>query len=747
MQIPEFVHLPQEVKTLATVPTAPVEIQTVQGQLHQIRYRHPGSTWCVGVGTLAGETDRVTLVGELENIPIRETRYFYGTWADHPKYGRQFQVKASRAVEPITVDGIGRYLRTAHCPRLGEKTAAKLTDAFGVDTLRILREEPEAVSAAIKGVKPALARQWQTFFQAQRGADDVIVWLLQWDIDPGIAHRLYEKYSARAIAMVQSNPYQLTESVWGVGFRTVDRMALSQGWAPLSAERLAAVWRYGLTTALDQGDCYQTTEQLIQRATELLGDQDSEAVRQQFEALYPTLRELPEVQCDAKERWQLTWVARTENRLARAIRENSLTTEMRARQAPVDWSWLQGRLGVTYARAQQQAVQGALESPFSIITGGPGTGKTTILRGLLTWLQEHESVKSTKIALAAPTGRAAQRMADVSGHEAVTLHRLLEWSPQDAGFMRDAGHPLDAEWVIVDEVSMMDLPLASAFWQAIGPDTQVVWIGDEHQLPSVGPGSVLKDVIASDQVPVYRLTHNFRSTSGITGVAHTLLSNRVPSANDAVAIAPYPKGVDKQAVQDDLVAQMTAEHRAGTPWEAMQVLTPIRRGVLGTDALNARLRDLINPARDRMTWKAASGISFRQGDRVMQTKNFYAKDIFNGDIGLVVGIHPATSDSDEDRLWVQFDNGVVNLTAEEAKHLQLAYAITVHKSQGSEFPGVFLPLCYDAYVMLYRNLVYTAITRARDRVWIFTEASAIWLALKRGDGAARQTLLQEALSL
>lgn len=731
---------------MATVPA--VDIQTLKGQLLQIRYRHPGSTWCVGVGLLAGAVGRVTMVGDLEIMPLREARYFYGVWVDHPKYGRQFQVKASRAVEPVTADGIARYLKTAHCPRLGEKTAVKLSQAFGSEALRVLREEPETVSARIKGVKPALAREWQTFFQAQRGADDVMVWLLQWDIDPGIAHRLYEKYNARAIAMVQANPYQLTENVWGIGFRTVDRMALSQGWAPLSPERLMAVWRFGLMTALNQGDCYQTTEQLIQRAIELLDDQNPEAVRKELVGLVPRLHQLADIQCDDEDRWQLTWVARTETRLARAMRDNGLANPMTESGGPVDWAWLQAKLSVTYAPAQQEAVAGALAAPFSVITGGPGTGKTTILRGLLTWLQDHDGVRPNAIVLAAPTGRAAQRMMDVTGHEALTLHRLLEWSPQEVGFTRDAANPLEADWVIVDEVSMMDLPLASAFWQAIKSGTRVVWIGDENQLPSVGPGSVLKDVIASGRVPVYRLTHNFRSTSGITGVAHTLLRDQVPSANEAVALTRYPKGVDKKAVQDALVAQMIAQHQAGTPWEAMQVLTPIRRGLLGTEALNARLRDVINPARDRMTWTGTGGATFRQGDRVMQTKNFYAKDIMNGDIGLVVGIHPdpADRDSDDDLLWVQFDSGVVHLTPDEAKHLQLAYAITVHKSQGSEFPMVFLPLCYDAYMMLYRNLVYTAVTRARDKLWIFTEASAIWLALKRGDGAARQTLLQEALS-
>lgn len=572
----------------------------------------------------------------------------------------------------------------------------------------------------------------------------MIVWLLQWDIDPSVARRLYKQYGMTAVDRVRANPYALTQELWGVGFRTADRMALSLGWQPLSPERLEAVWRFGLETALGQGDCFQTTDQLRERAVTLLNDQVPSEVRKALGQMHDRLQRLPDVVVN-NDRWMLRWVERLEGGLARDLMEHPRDT--RAVKA-VDWSWLEAKTGLRYAEAQREALTGTLASPFSIVTGGPGTGKTTILNGLLTWLVHHERVRPDRVVLAAPTARAAQRMQAVTGHEALTLHRLLGFVPGE-GFTKDRDDPIEADWLVCDEVSMMDLPLAQALWRATAPTTKVLWIGDEYQLPSVGPGSVLKDVIRSGLVPVFRLTQNFRSTSGITVAAHDLLGRRVPKANQDVAIQAYPKGVNKQKVQAELLHRIQALHQAGTPWEAIQVLTPVRRGYLGTDVLNPLLRDIMNPAQAHQpTWTARGGLSFRIGDRVMQTKNAYNKSVFNGDMGLVAAIRPdPAADDDDERLWVQFPDQRVAFTSEEARDLRLAYATTVHKAQGSEYPVVIFPLMYDAYMMLYRNLVYTAITRARQQLWILTEGSAIWLALKRGDGAERQTTLIDHLVL
>jgi len=724
--------------------TPPETIESLTGQLLQVRYRHPGSDWCLGQAVLEGPdgSEQTTVAGPLDTIPLRKPQIFYGAWQTHPKYGRQFHVKAARAPEPVSRSGIVRYLSTAKCPHLGPKTAKKLEAAFGADTLTVLRTEPERV-AALPGIRLERAQQWQQFLVAQQGADHIIVWLLQWDIDPSVSRRLYAQYGAEAIDRVRSNPYALTAETWGIGFATVDRMALSMGWEPLSPERMEAVWRYGLEVALNQGDCYETTDQLMERAQTLLNDQSPSVVRATMTALLDRFRQLSDTVV-TDECWQLRWVARTETQLSEAIRTHPAQS---VAIFPIDWAWLEDQTGVTYALEQRQAITQALIHPFSIITGGPGTGKTTILNGLLTWLMAHEHHASESIALTAPTARAAQRMQAVTGHEAQTLHRLLEWSPNERGFLRRADHPVEADWLIVDEVSMLDLSLAHALWQAIDARTRVVWIGDEHQLPSVGPGSVLKDVMAAAGVPVTRLTRNFRSTSGITVVAHTWLANQIPSSNQEVTITTHPKGTDKQQIHDELLTLVADRHAQGTAWEDIQVLTPIRRGLLGTDALNDSLRALMNPVKPGdAPWVAQGGRAFRIGDRVMQTKNAYGLNVFNGDQGVVVDIAPDPLEDDSaPLLWVEFPEQRVRFTAEEARSLVLAYATTVHKAQGSEYPVVIVPVCYDAYVMLYRNLVYTAMTRARERLWIFTEGSALRLALQRGDGGQRQTRLVEAL--
>ncbi len=716
-------------------------IKTLDGQLLKIRYRHPNG-WCIGQALLDNASE--TVVGELIEIPLRKPQIFYGYWETHPKYGPQFHVQAARSPEPLAGPGMVRYLATARCPHLGPKTAKKLAEAFDAETLQILRTDPERV-AVLPGVSLDRARQWQQFFVDQQGADDIIVWLLQWDIDPAVARRLYADYGAGAMERVRANPYTLTQDTWGVGFRTADRMAVSMGWGPLSPERLEAVWRFGLETALNQGDCYQTTDQLTEQGVALLDDQDGEAVRKALADIRERLGRLPDVVSD-NDRWRLNWVHRLEVRLATALR-NHPTAQTNA--APVDWAWLETQTGVTYAGAQRDGLAGALNAPFSIITGGPGTGKTTILNGLLAWLIRREGVRPNRIALAAPTARAAQRMTALTGHDAQTIHRLLNWSPAERGFTKTADNPVEADWLIIDEVSMVDLPLAHALWQATAPTTQVLWIGDEHQLPSVGPGSILKDVIQSGRFPVFRLTQNFRSTSGITVAAHDLLANRVPKSNADVTIVRYDKGVDKRGVQQELVEQIRQLHQHGTPWDAIQVLTPIRRGLLGTDGLNPLLRDLMNPERSgQPQFTAKGGLVFREGDRLMQTKNAYSKNVFNGDMGVVVAIRPdLAEDDDDDRLWVQFPDQTVGFSTDEAQMLRLAYATTVHKSQGSEYPIVLFPLFYDAYVMLHRNLVYTALTRAKERLWLYTEAAALWLALQRGDGAERQTGLVEALTI
>jgi len=740
--------------------------QTVAGIIQRIVYQAPDTGWCVAQGVLedgASADTLTTLVGRLAHIPPQMPHRFIGRWTTHPRYGRQFVVDAAVPQDPVTPQAAERYLLLLKCPGLGPKTAAKMVQQWGPQVITLLRNNPAAI-ASLKGVTLAKASQWQHIAQQAQEWEHVMTWLLQYDVDPGVARRLYDKLGARTVEEIQKNPYQLTQEVWGIGFHTADRIALSLGWPPLGEERMKALWRLLLQTALSTGDCYRTTDQLLTAACELLKEHDAPTLTEILTRMMPTWHERQGFAVvmppnGTETHWSLSTVHRWEQRLVADILRHSSQRPDKTRS--LDWAWMTETARVTYAPAQQAAITGALQAPFGIITGGPGTGKTTTLRGLLTWLVDHEGLDRQTIALAAPTARAAKRMEEVTGFPAYTLHRLLEWSPQQRKFTHDDENPLQARWIIVDETSMVDLPLATAFWRAVHPATHVLWLGDEQQLPSVGPGSVLKDIIASGRIPVWRLAQNFRSQSGIATAAHALLAHQVPSSNRDVTIRRYPKGANKETVQRDLLQTVQTFIHHGTPWQDIQVLSPIRRGLLGTDALNVALRDALNPATAHNEWRAANGASFRLGDRVTQTRNRYDKGVFNGDIGWVVRFGPAAhpnalgtlpnEETDEDEaastgVWVHFGADPVWYSAEEAAtDLRLAYATTVHKSQGAEYPIVILPVFYDAYMMLYRNLIYTALTRAKRHAVIMVEAQALWLALKRGDSATRQTHLTEYL--
>jgi exodeoxyribonuclease V alpha subunit len=518
-----------------------------------------------------------------------------------------------------------------------------------------------------------------------------------------------------------------------------------------------ALWKYLLQQAITFGDCYQTPEQMEQAALKLLDTENPDIAKTALDQARPTLEQQQEFVWTPPDGVVPTgrWALRGMDKLERLLADRVLTHTQAKTSGPkamVDWQWMDDHIGIRYAPQQQQAVAEAIAAPFSIITGGPGTGKTTILRGILAWLMKHEEVNPEHVALAAPTARAAKRMEEVTGHSAMTIHRLLEVAPPH-GFQHNADNPLDIAYLIVDEVSMVDLPLAWALWQAVGPDTRVIWVGDENQLPSVGPGAVLKDFIQSGQFPVYRLAQNFRSTSGIVTNAYRVLTGVPPIRTDEYWWKEYPRGQDKGVVRERLLSLIPQiQSHWGCHWQDIQVLAPIRRGLLGTEALNQELRDLLNPKGSEPDWVGAFGRTFRLGDRVTQTRNNYRKNVFNGDIGYVVLIDrptPGTGDDEQDppesQIHVQYGDEVVTYKPDETRELVLAYATTVHKSQGAEYPVIIIPLFWDAYMMLYRNLLYTAMTRAKSRVILLSEEGVMGYALRTVEGKRRQTLLSARL--
>ncbi len=742
-----------------TESTAPMEC--LDGELEQVMFSADNGVWHVArawITNAAPPDDHPIVTGALLHLDLHIPLRFYGTWETHAKYGRQFKVQATVRQEPLTPVGIARYLATSGCPRLGAKTAEKLVDAFGSETMGLLREEPERI-ATLRGVSIARAKQWQAFFQDQIALERIVGWLLQFDIDPSLAKRLNKEFGSEAISIIQRNPYQLTVDTWGVGFKTADRMAMSMGWPRLGTARIVALWRYVLQQAVGIGHCYQTPEQMERAALKLLDGVTKSELREALLEAQPELTSARDLRWIAPDeevstgRWTLAAMDGMERGVARLIRAHQQESPPSA-AATVDWPWLERKTNVSYADAQKAAIEGALQHPVGVITGGPGTGKTTILRGLLTWLKDHEQVDPEMIALAAPTARAAKRMEEVTGHPAQTIHRLLGVTGEGFSYGSDA--PLPYDWVVVDETSMLDLAIAWSFWQAIAPATRVLWVGDENQLPSVGAGAVLKDVIASGAVPVYRLAQNFRSTSGIVSNAYRVLTGTKPVRTSEFQWREYPRGQDKDAVRANLVELLPwIQERWGFTWHDVQVLAPMRRGSLGTEALNQAIRDAVNPRRTEPDWVGAFGKTFRVGDRVTQTRNNYQKGVFNGDIGFVERVERPEEPDDEDEddrepdqpyMDVRFGDTVVRYTAEESREVTLAYATTVHKAQGSEYPVVIMPLFWDAFLLCNRPVLYTALTRARHVAILLTEDGAMNHALRTAEGERRQTLLAAHLA-
>lgn len=731
-----------------SLPKDSADATMLDCRIQRIRYRAPDGVFIIASALpTQGPPETITLTGPIgDQLPHESSAIrCYGHWDTHPRYGRQFVTQAVTRQPPDSVAALQRYLTMARCPQLGPTTARRLVEAFGMRTLDVLRTAPDQV-AALPRISQARAQAWQTFFYDHQAVETLVVWLLSLEVDPGLARRLYETFGAQAMDQILRNPYQLTTEHWGVSFPTADRIALAQDWPPLGRARLTALWQYTLQQRLLQGDCARTTADQMADALAFLTQSGSasDAAREALTALLPTMARHPDLTLDAAtDRWALRRIDRLEWQLAQRLvahRHQALP----GRPVPPS-GWLASTLGVANDPLQEHAILQALTHPVSVLTGGPGTGKTTITQGLLRWLTTAWQVPASAILLAAPTARAAGRLAQVTQHPAMTLHRLLGWQPE--GFAHHAEAPLEGQWLVVDETSMMDLPLAAALWDAIPPTMQVLWIGDHHQLPSVGPGAVLRDMMTDPAMPVTVLQQNFRAHSGLATNAHRMLSGQLPESTEDFTWRVYPRGIDKQRVQTDLlriVDRLTRHH----PWQSIQILTPMHQGLLGTDALNPLLRDRWNPVHP--TTPSFTGTRqrvFVPGDRVMHLHNDYARQIFNGDLGWVTACLPAepgTTDQDPQpaRLLVQFDDRPIqSYTAAETRWLQWAYASTIHKAQGAEYPIVIVLVFWDSYRLLYRNLLYTAMTRAQQRVVLLTEAGAWDHGLATLQTHARQTAL------
>lgn len=698
----------------------------------------------------------VTVTGNLPELAPGENLTLSGKWTTHPSYGMQFQAEMVTQSLPATVAGIRRYLGSGLVKGIGPKLAERIVAHFGTETLDVIEEQVERLRE-VPDIGPKRARMIAAAWQEQKQVKEIMLFLHSHGVSTNLAIKIYKQYGDEALAVVQSDPYRLARDIWGVGFKTADRIARAMGLPPDHPSRVEAGLVFVLNEMTNDGHVYAPRELLTRRAAELL-EVDPELIPPALERLsvddrirqeilpflgdeggasgQPAVAEPQDLY--GQPAVYLTPLYFGETGLAERL--NALASALPSRLSDLPPSFI--KLDRSLSPEQAHAIRTALSHPVSILTGGPGTGKTTCLKALIAVL---ETARKT-YALASPTGRAAKRLSEATGRPASTLHRLLGFKP-GSGFNHNAENPLPVDLLVVDEASMLDMLLANQVLKALEPGTHLVLVGDVDQLPSVGAGDVLRDVIASGLAPVTRLSVIFRQAAGsyIITNAHRINSGQFPAFPTAEELAEnpgdfflFPAENAEDAAQwvQEVVCERIPRKFGLHPRDHIQVLAPMYRGPAGVHALNARLQEVLNPPAPLKPERTLYGQTFRQGDKVMQTQNNYDKEVFNGDMGFVAAFDPINHN-----LTVDFEGRLVVYDWSEADQLVLAYAVSVHKAQGSEFPAVVIPLVTQHYMMLQRNLLYTAVTRAKRLCVLVGSRRAISIAVRNNEVAQRYTAL------
>jgi len=719
------------------------------GQIEHITFTNAENGFTIAKVRVPGRRDLVTVVGNLLAPTPGEVLDMLGEWTSHPRFGEQFKVVQFTTQVPATVYGITKYLGSGLINGLGPVMAGRIVERFGKNTLDIIENDIDRL-ADVPGVGVKRIAMIAKAWEAQRDIRDVMMFLQSHGVGPGYAAKIFRQYGSRSVAVVRENPYRLATEVAGIGFITADRIAENIGIPRHSPLRVEAGVLFVLQQLVEEGHVYYPRDPLIERCRDILSVEEAR-VGQALNTLAAGARVVVERRRGAAAESSaggdavfLPTLHRCETVVAQRLR---ILLEVPRRLPSPDAAgavaWVQDRLSMTLSENQVEALRGAMAHKFMVITGGPGTGKTTIVNAILKIFGR----RSARVLLAAPTGRAAKRLSEATGHEAKTLHRLLEYSAQKGSFQRNEEKPLDGDLLVVDESSMIDTVLMHHLLKAVPLAACCILVGDVNQLPSVGPGNILGDIIDSGVVPVVRLTEIFRQArqSQIIVNAHRINQGLIPvaeaaAANDAEADFYFIEQEDPERVLDTIVelARNRIPRRFGLdPVNDIQVLTPMHKGTVGATHLNRRLQEALNPGEGGV---ARGDRVYRVNDKVMQIRNNYDKDVFNGDIGRITAI------STEGReLTVLVDGREVVYDFSDLDEIVHAYAVSVHKSQGSEYPAVIFPVLTQHYILLQRNLIYTAVTRARRLVVIVGTRKALAIGVKNIGTDRRYTRLCERL--